>query len=374
MRVTYFVLDLSDPAAAQRVRMLQLGDADVRLLGFRRSAAPVDSVEGVAPVDLGRTFQRRMWHRTVKVLARSLGSRKWRDMIHGADVVLARNMEMWTIASAARAWAGSRVPMVYECLDVHGLLSGRGLPSKLLRSWERHVLHRSSALVVSSPGFVRNHFELLGVDLPPLILAENKRVLLDTDPDRLRYTNLAAGPPWRIGWFGILRCAQSFHILLTVARHHPQLVDVELRGRPTDKLRDLIDQYLPLPNMRFGGPYQRTDLASIYQRCHLTWAIDYYERGLNSDWLLPNRIYEGGYFNCPAIALTGTETGNWLQARGAGVLLCDAGIDLDTFIANLSAARYQDLRHISVAIPTTDLVHSIEDCRRLVASLAGMSN
>ena len=374
VRIIYFVIDLSDPAAAQRVRMLRLGGADVSLLGFRRSATPIRSVEGVAAIDLGRTFQRRMWHRTFKVLIRSLGSIRWREMIRGADVVLARNLEMWTIARAACAWAGLRVPVIYECLDVHSLLSGSGLPSKLLRSWERHVLRKSSALLVSSPGFVRNHFDLLGAHLPPLILTENKRVLLDDQPDRSQHINRHAGPPWRIGWFGILRCVRSFHILHTVACRHPTLVDVELRGRPTDEIQILIDRYLPLPNMRFQGPYQQMDLATIYQACHLAWAIDYYEQGLNSDWLLPNRLYEGGYFNCPAIALTGTETANWLDARKAGVLLSDTENDLESFVATLTSTRYRNLRDASAAIPTSDLVHSIEDCQRLVARLAGAAS
>jgi succinoglycan biosynthesis protein ExoA/succinoglycan biosynthesis protein ExoL len=374
VRITYFVIDLSDPAAAQRVRMLRLGGADVRLLGFHRSAAPIHRVEGVAAIDLGRTFERRMWQRTFKVLIRSLGSMRWRDTIRDADVVLARNLEMWTIARAARAWTGSHVPMVYECLDVHSLLSGSGLPSKLLRSWERHVLQGSSALMVSSPGFVRNHFELLGAHLPPRILTENKRVLSDDQPDRSQHVNLDVGPPWRIGWFGNLRCAQSFHILHTLARRHPTLVDIELCGRPSGEIQVLIDRSLPSPNMRFNGPYQQKDLAAMYQACHLTWAIDYYEQGLNSDWLLPNRLYEGGYFNCPPIALAGTETANWLDTRRAGVLLSDTNDALESFVVNLTPARYRDLRHASAAIPTSDLVHSIEDCRRLVARLAGTSN
>jgi succinoglycan biosynthesis protein ExoL len=369
-RITYFVIDLSDPAAAQRVRMLQLGGADVTLLGFRRSATAVHGLEGVAAIDLGRTFERRMWHRAARVFIRSLQSRRWNGIIQSTDVVLARNLEMWTIARAACAWAGARVPMVYECLDVHGLLSQRRLISRALRHWERHVLRRSSALLVSSPGFIRHHFEPLGAYLPPVVLTENKRVLVESDPDRPGCTNPVAGPPWRLGWFGILRCAESFNILLAMARRNTDLVDIELRGRPTEELQRLIDQHLPMPNMRFGGAYHRKDLASMYHGCHFTWAIDYYEQGLNSDWLLPNRIYEGGYFNCPPLALSGTETAKWLQSRGAGVVFRDAKSDLDGFVANLTIARYQELRYASAAIPTSDLVHSIDDCRRLVGKLA----
>jgi hypothetical protein len=38
----------------------------------------------------------------------------------------------------------------------------------------------------------------------------------------------------------------------------------------------------------------------------------------NSDWLLPNRIYEASYFGCPSIALAGTETGRRVAADGLG--------------------------------------------------------
>lgn len=240
-----------------------------------------------------------------------------------------------------------------------------------LRHWERWVLQRSAALIVSSPGFLANHFERMGVDLPPVILAENKRVLPETDLDRTKFTSVEAKLPWRIGWFGIIRCVQSFHMLVTLAQRQPQRVVIHMRGRPTDELQALINQHLPLPNMRFGGSYNQAELASMYHSCHLTWAIDYSQRGSNSDWLLPNRIYEGGYYNCPAIALAGTETASWLQARGVGVLLQDPHTDLDPFIAGLTTESYHDLLRSSAAIPTSDLVHTIEDCRRLTARIAG---
>ena len=101
----------------------------MKLLGFRRCPAPVANVEGVAAVDLGQTFAQRLLDRTAKVLGCSLGAWRWRDIIRCTDILLARNLEMWTIADAARVWAGSHVPIVYECLDIHGLLSRGGLSS-----------------------------------------------------------------------------------------------------------------------------------------------------------------------------------------------------------------------------------------------------
>jgi hypothetical protein len=37
--------------------------------------------------------------------------------------------------------------------------------------------------------------------------------------------------------------------------------------------------------------------------CDAVWAQDLWQSGANSDWLLPNRIYEASYFGCPSIAL-----------------------------------------------------------------------
>jgi succinoglycan biosynthesis protein ExoL len=375
MRITYFIQDLSDPAVTQRVRMLRAGGSTVELLGFRRSSAAIPHIDDVETIDLGQTFEGRLASRAFLVARRSIGARRWRDLIHGADVVLARNLDMCTIADAARGWAGSRVPMVYECLDIHRSLLGDSLPSRLLRRWERQILRRSTALVVSSPAFVTNNFKRLGGDhLPTIILAENKRVVTNTMAQRSPPSSISA-PPWRIGWFGNIRCADSFQILLNLAHRRPKLIDIELRGRPTRKLQNLIDKHLPLPNMRFGGPYQQTDLAAIYDGVHMTWAIDYFERGLNSDWLLPNRLYEGSFSNRPVIALAGTATAAWLASRGSGIIIQgDPNIELDTLVATLTAARYDELQQAVAAIPTVDLVYTAEDCRRFAAQIAGATS
>jgi len=372
MRITYFAPDLSDTAAAQRVRMLRAGGAELRLLGFRRTPEAVPAVEGVPAIDLGQTFRRRLGDRMIKVLFRSVEGWRWRAMIEGADVLLARNLEMWTIADSIRLWTGSRARLIYECLDIHGLQSRGGLTSTLVRAWEKRALKRSAALVVSSPGFLTNHFERMGVGLPPVILAENKRVMFETD-DRATITPTIEGPPWRIGWFGILRCTRSFELLASLARRMLGLVDIELRGRPTDELMELISRQLPLQNMRFHGPYDPSDLAMIYRDIHFSWVIDYTDYGKNSSWLLPNRIYEGNYYNKPVLALSGTEIANWLRARHTGVLFDDPDRELGEFLSRVAADQYRPLQHSSAAIPTTDLVYTKEECVRIVHRLAGVT-
>jgi succinoglycan biosynthesis protein ExoL len=371
MHVTYFANDLADAAVARRVHMLQVGGASVTPIGFRRTEQPVRQVSGADAIDLGRTFDARFPDRAVKILRRSLEAGRWKNLVARSDALLARNLEMAVLADFARLWAGSNVRLVYECLDIHGSLLGRGIPSALLRWWEKRLLGRSAALIVSSPGFLANYFERLGVRLPTVVVSENKRI--NTAADALRPSpDLSRNhPPWRVGWFGNIRCVRSFEILKALARRYPNLIDVELRGRPTGKLKALIAENLPLSNMRFSGPYAPSELASIYQACDLAWAIDLWQRSQNADWLLPNRIYEGGFYNCPPIALAGTETARWLGDRAAGVILQNPEEDLEAFLTTLTSARYAELKHAVAAIPTTDLVHTIEECQQFANLLAG---
>jgi succinoglycan biosynthesis protein ExoL len=371
MHVTYFANDLADAAAARRVQMLQTGGASVTLIGFRRTDQPVHEVSGATAIDLGRTFDGRFPDRAAKVLRRSLQARRWKDLVAGSDVLLARNLEMAFLADFARLRTGSNVRLVYECLDVHGLLLGRGIPSALLGWWERRLLRRSAALIVSSPGFLTNYFGLLEIRLPTVIVSENKRMNSNTDAHRPAPNLSRNHPPWRVGWFGNIRCVRSFEILKGLARRYPGLIDVELRGRPTDKLRALIAENLPFSNMRFSGPYAPSELASIYQACDLAWAIDLWQQGQNADWLLPNRIYEGSFYNCPPIALVGTETARWLDDRAAGVILRNPDEDLEGFITTLTPGRYAELKGAIAAVPTTDLVHTLEECKQFANLLAG---
>ncbi|WP_428488737.1 hypothetical protein [Rhodopila sp.] len=371
IHVTYFANDLADSAVARRVHMLQIGGATVTLIGFRRTEHPVQQVSGAEAIDLGRTFDARFLDRAVKILRRSLEAGRWKDLVVRSDVLLARNVEMGVVADSARAWSGANVRLVYECLDIHGLLLASGIPSALLRWWEKRLVRRSAALIVSSPGFLVNYFERLGLRLPTVVVSENKLIKTAADLQRPAPDMTRNRAPWRVGWFGKIRCVRSFYILKDLARRHPNLIDVELRGRPTSALQALIAANLPLKNMRFGGPYAQSELASIYETCHLAWAIDFWQQGQNSDWLLPNRIYEGGFYNCPPIALAGTETARWLKDRAAGVILQNPEEELEAFVTKLTADRYGELKHAVAAIPTTDLVHTVEQCERFAKLLAG---
>jgi succinoglycan biosynthesis protein ExoL len=369
MIVTYFGSDLTDPATIRRIHVLRTAGVEVRVAGFRRSPIPILEVEGLPVVDLGQTFDRRLGRRCLKVLLRCLDMKMLRDLAKDSDVLLGRNLEMATMAFVARLWAGSRASVAYECLDIHRAFIGTGLTARLLRRWDSYILGRCKTLILSSPGYVPNYFETLDVALPNVVLAENKRVMSSIHMPRPDSYD-GGRRPWRIGWFGKLRCTDSFKILLGLARRYPDLLQIELRGQPPETVQALIAQHLPIPNMKYGGPYTQNDLADIYELCDLAWGIEYFGRGSNSDWCLANRIYEGGYHNKPLIALAGTETAAWLRARGVGVVVGDPDVELGLFLADLTPEQYGLLYRACAAVPTSDLVWTTGECREFAARIA----
>lgn len=365
MKIAYFVHDLGDPAVRRRVQMLRSGGAEVRLLGFTRGATPGDG-----ELCLGRTRNARMLQRSLAVLRASLGAGKWRAAVAGADVIMARQLESLALAALARRRFAPAARLVFECLDIHRMMLGRGAVGRGLRRVEGMLLARTDQLLVSSPAFLRAYFAVVHAELPPVRLVENQILAseLTMPPAPAR----PAGPPWRIGWFGVIRCRESLAMLARLVRRFPGQVEVVIRGRPA---RDAVPEFdavvADTPGLGFHGPYDRgRELARIYADVHYAWAIDFYEAGGNSRWLLPNRLYEAAAFGAIPIAEAGTETARWLAAHGVGVCLDDpVEPALANFVAGLSEPRLRADRAAMRRLPYADLVCDAAACRDLAAAL-----
>ena len=370
--VLYLVPNLGDAAAEKRVLMLEAGGASVTRAGFRRrgAAAPRGNVLSFGSTADGKFAQRMMAvaHAAVSIRARLGG-------LPQPDVIVARNLEMLFLAVLAQgAWA-VRPAIVYECLDIHRLMLRRDALGAAMRALERWLLGSVGLLITSSPAFVREYFDcFIRADVPTLVI-ENK--VLDLS-DQRRGSNPAFSRPddetIRIGWFGALRCAQSLAALMDLAANSDGAVDVVLRGRPA--LRELPDFEriaATAAHLRYGGPYSADALATIYSDAHLVWAIDLFEEGQNSAWLLPNRIYEGCFHGAIPVALAGTETAALLKSRGIGIILPD--IQPETLREMITSLDRQTLRRLAEDVrelPTALLEHSRPDCHALVARLAAL--
>jgi succinoglycan biosynthesis protein ExoL len=369
-KIAYFAHDLSDSAVQRRIRMLVSGGAVVTPIGFRRSSEAPPTVEGIQEIELGRTVDGMLVRRALSVagtLGRLSGIAKH---VRGANVILARNLEMLVLAIQARKLYAPTAAVVYECLDIHRALLSQGLKGRLLRSLESGLWGGVNLLLTSSPAFIHNHFLPRGFR-SPIRLVENKVLMLDqiSKPDRV---SLLPGPPWRIGWFGIIRCRRSLDILCSLARGAGGRVEIVIRGRPTKAVFQGFDELIARsPHVHFAGPYDSpADLPAIYGDVHFSWAIDYYEIGQNSTWLLPNRIYEGSLYGSVPIGLAEVETGRWLAKRDAGVVLNEPlEQQLIDFFRYLDNKTYSKLASQVEALPRTDLVNDQADCCALVEAL-----
>lgn len=360
--IAYLVHDLGDAAVARRVEGLRAGGAEVALAGFYRRAAPA-SVSGVPAVPLGRSRDARLAERAVLVLRTLLApGRRLRELVRGADVVMARNLEMLVIA--ALLMRRGQV-LVYECLDIHRMMLGTGLASRLLRLAERRLLRRTARVIVSSPAFERDYFRKVQGWQGPVELVENKVAALPEDTPAAS----AGEGPWVIGWFGMLRCRRSLAILARLAARADGRVRVLVAGIPSpDVFPDLPAEIDRCPGVEFAGPYRPHDLPRLYGRVHFAWCVDYFEEGLNSSWLLPNRLYESLAHGAVPVALAEVETGRWLAAQDVGLTLPE-GDALGPLLAGMTPERYAALVAAARALPRERIAFSEDDHRSLVRQL-----
>lgn len=441
--IGYLAHDLSDPAIARRARMLAAGGATVRLAGLQRgpgAPGPGAAVRGpsggpatagtppgpgagmppgageAAPLVLGQSADARLVQRAATVgRIALLGVDRIARHFGTPDVILARNLEMLAIGArvsrAIERHHGYRPRLVYECLDIHRLLTHPGPPGIALRALEARLGRAVDLVLTSSPAFVGNHLGR-GPFGDRILLVENKVLDLPADmaadipadgpaevrgggpadipadgpapgpDDRTGATGSAAaaapptpaGPPWRIGWFGALRCARSFEILAETARRAEGRIEVVIRGRPSPAVfPDLPARVAAAPHVRFEGPYDNpADLARIYGEVQFAWCIDFYEEGGNSAWLLPNRLYESAFHNTLPIALAEVETGRFLQRQGFGLALDAATPEaLAARLSALDAGGYAGMTARLSALPRSLWSATPDECRALVAAVAG---
>ncbi|MBV8975748.1 MAG: glycosyl transferase family 1 [Alphaproteobacteria bacterium] len=372
MRLAYLVHDLNDPAVRRRVEMLQIAGLETSVAGFWRGSEPPSEVAGVRALALSRTYEGRFVQRAAAALRQASAAGKLADAIGRPDLLVARNLEMLAVAHAVRRASGVAVPIVYEVLDIHRLLLRKDAIGKTFRAFERFLLRTTDLLIVSSPAFLREYFaRQLGEYGPPSLVVENK--LLCLDQTVVPFPRVAAGPPWRIGWYGVIRCRRSMDVLRSLAERRPDLVQIEVRGRPARGVfRDIGSTIGSLAAMRYGGAYDVGDLEGLYRGVHFNWAIDYYEENANSEWLLPNRIYEGGSYDTVPLALKRTETGRWLDRLGIGVLMDDPAAELARFLETLTVERYRELRQASLSAPRSAFIADRSDCDRLALIFKGL--
>lgn len=316
--ILFFAPDLSETAQLRRIRSFARAGHGVQSVSMRKSIVSADWPD----LDLGQIeneqLGRRLW-----LALRGLGKLwAYRGDVAKADLIIARNIDMVLLAFAARIMCRRRVPVVYECLDIHGIFTGTGRKARVARWVERFALARVALLVVSSTGFIDHYFGPVQRYAGRWLLLENKLWFSDQPLPRPDVEMGRVGP-LVLGWVGSIRCQPSLDLLCTVAGQMCDSLQIEVSGViHAHALNDFAGRIAAHPNIRYTGPYVYPDgLATVYGACDLVWAQDLWQRGANSDWLLPNRIYEASWFGCPSIAVAGTQTAAKVTADELGYVI-----------------------------------------------------
>jgi succinoglycan biosynthesis protein ExoL len=354
--------------------MLKAGSAQVKVAGFTRVAAPPKHIEGCEAINLGLTKDGQLLERIGSVAMAALRLERVKEMLGGCQLVLARNLEMLFLASAARRRYAADAALVFECLDIHRLLLRETYLGRLLRRTESGLVRGADLIMTSSPRFISEYFKPRNL-AGPIKIIENKVLLPDYGSSRPERGGRLKGKPWKIGWFGMIRCRRSFDILSSVARRCGGELQIVIAGRPSAKeFPDFEELVARSPHVTFAGSYRFDELPALYDSVHFCWAVDYFEKGLNSSWLLPNRIYESSFFGAVPIAVEGVETARWLAEKHIGLALSgEPEAALEAIIMAMTDGYYQELSDALKRIPTTDLADTVESCRQLIRDLAELN-
>ena len=138
----------------------------------------------------------------------------------------------------------------------------------------------------------------------------------------------------------------------------PDRVRIYIRGYASllgdQKLKNVIRHR---DNVIFEGEYcAPEELRAIYSKVHFNWCVDLCG-GENSRWLLPNRLYEGGYFGIPALAIGSHETGRVVRNRQLGIVLeTPIAEHLGDILLNMTPSDYARLRQGIESLPAANFV------------------
>lgn len=374
--IACFAHERGDARVMKRVAALQAQGWTVRGYMFHRLRDRQDVPPFWENVELGITENRRYLKRVLVFMGSLRLLWQHRRKLAEADAFYVVNTDNALLALAARWMARHHrprlAPLMLELADVQPAMLGAGLRSRLMRRMERFVLRRTALLVTTSPGFVREYFIPIQQFTGPVFLLEN-RVYPSTglSAPEAAPAPVRGGRPWVIGLFGAFRCIKSIALMRSLAERFPEQLHFYLRGYPSGTDAPGIAALLPgLPNLEWAGAYHYPgDLPDIYGRIDLNWTLDFSDTGTNSSWLLPNRIYEGGLFACPALADASTETGRWVSTHQTGWTI-EAPIEasLIHFFSHLTSADWAEKKAASALLPRS-LTCGEEDYRELSATI-----
>ena len=328
------------PRDSKRIAMLQNAGFQVEAIAFERKShkgrVPTCSVEIIGVIDHGRYLKR-----TIKMLAAIPSIRR---AIKSNDAVYASGPDMALLCLASGMSLGR--PVIFEVGDIRELQTASGLWGGLVRKVDRYLADSCRLLVTTASGFIDDYYRQWVGTTTRSLLIENKLEPSETaeqhDMQRTStFNGVQNGRPLRIGYFGLLRCEQSWRILLSLAKKYQKNVEIVVAGYPIEPV-DLLRQAEKYSNVIYKGEYRSPDdLPSLYHGVDLTW-VHYPTRNYwGFRWARTNRFYESCLYRTPMISWSGSADAVEIQRYGIGLIL--ENDDADKIVEKLVNITSKDL-------------------------------
>jgi succinoglycan biosynthesis protein ExoL len=297
----------------------------------------------------------------------------WTD-VDEADVVYAFGLDLLFLAWLATLGKRNGPRLVYDVADLPQKAMEETMQGWAVRIIEGFLLSKVTCLVVTSEAYLDEyfyqHYDLSTVEC---IVIENKLDLHTTPPVRSeREVDQIDKEGWRIGYFGLLRCRQSWKTLKGLVKLADGRFELYLRGIPM-QIDSLPNEAREIPNVKYGGPYQSPgELADIYTAIDLSWVA--YQHSSDAELVRSNRFYEACFFQTPMIGQEGTLDGSLIKKHNIGfqVDITQPKRAIDR-ILRITKQEWRQWKHNLRKLPASVYTYTDEH-RRLVEALRESSN
>lgn len=303
MKIIWFIYDAGD--ARVRKRVMAFRDRGWECLGFSFSRREGLGRHGIfwPDVHLGVTSGGNYFARCMKFVPAIYRVWRHRRVLTGGFVCYAFNIDNLLLAIFARMLANGNGYLVYECADIQPVFTRESIVGALYRAIEKWGMTRTDLLVTTSPMFVERYFSAVQKYRGRLFILENK-VYPSKGLAAPRRHRISADV-WVIGYFGSFRCRRSLELIGECGKRLKGRVKFILAGFPNHECGPYLEKCISSAegSVEYQGSFAYpSDLPRLYGRVDFCWGFDWSSTGGNSAWLLPNRLYESGYFGVPILA------------------------------------------------------------------------
>lgn len=363
-----------DTKDSKRIKLLKDAGFEVNIAYFERDnflarIPEADSIINLGKIEDGRYFKR------IKVYLKSIfklrEQAKTNDLIYsvGADLAI------FSFISAL----GLRKKSVIDVADIRPIQVSNGIIGWILRKIEKFVTKKSSLVVLTSQGFIKNYYhKKLKLNKVDYFLLENK---VDFNLNPLPISGTNENEKIVLGYFGAIRDKWSLMLLNQVTKKHPDKFEAVIAGINLLDTADFLQFTEGKEGIKCLGPYKSPDdLPELYDQIDVMLTF-YPDFNSTKEWFdakricRSNRFYESCMFKKPLLAFSFTDDGKEVEKLGIGLTLdnYDLNYSVEKISSEINFGNIQKWKRNIVKIPK-NVFQLSDEKEKLAIKLKGIIN